>query len=233
MHGPRNHVLPRALLAWLFPQACSLCGEVGAPVDPCQDCGRALEPLLLRAVCPRCATPTGAEHAGIPAPTGDLSGHCPTCLADPPPFDRVVAPWSFAPPLSSLIHRMKYFRSGGCGGPWAASRARAGGTDPAHGARCGNRAAALQTPPPQARIQPRRGTGDHSAARPRPATAKIRTHRPPPLSGPGEGTKRGGTLRERRGCVHGSPVALPDETSSDCRRRADHRGHRVRALVIG
>ena len=110
MHGPRNHVLPRALLAWLFPQACSLCGEIGVPVDPCQDCGRALEPLLLRAVCPRCATPTGAEHAGNPAPTGDLSGHCPTCLADPPPFDRVVAPWSFAPPLSSLIHRMKYSR---------------------------------------------------------------------------------------------------------------------------
>ena len=66
MHGPRNQFSPRALLAWLFPQACSLCGEVGAPVNPCRDCARALEPLLLRSVCPRCATPTG-----------DTSGHCP------------------------------------------------------------------------------------------------------------------------------------------------------------
>ena len=119
--------------------------------------------------------------------------------------------------------------SGGGGSPRTTSRARAGGADPAPGARCGSRAAALQAPPPQAGIQPRRGVGGHCPARPRPATATVRTHRPPPLSSPGEGTKRGGTLRERRGCVHDSPVALPDETSGDCRRRADHGRHRIRA----
>ena len=96
------------VLDWLFPRTCSLCGEVGVPHDPCSDCERSLDVLLLHAVCPRCAAPLPADPGNGAAAPGDPA--CPTCLEQPPPFDRVVAPWSFAPPLSSLIHRMKYHR---------------------------------------------------------------------------------------------------------------------------
>lgn len=96
------------VLDWLFPRTCSLCGEVGVPHDPCSDCERSLEVLLLRAVCSRCAAPLPMDPAGGAATPG--GSVCPACLEQPPPFDRVVAPWSFAPPLSSLIHRMKYRR---------------------------------------------------------------------------------------------------------------------------
>ena len=99
------------VLDWLFPRTCSLCGEVGVPHDPCSDCERSLEALLLRAVCPRCAAPVPVDPAGGAAtPGGPAPAPCPACLEQPPPFDRVVAPWTFAPPLSSLIHRMKYRR---------------------------------------------------------------------------------------------------------------------------
>lgn len=112
MHGARNRSPSRALTGWLFPRTCSLCGETGTPDDPCRDCGRSLEPLVLRAVCPRCATPLGTEPARktTQAASECASRLCGACFNDPPPFHRVIAPWIFAPPLSGLVHRMKYSR---------------------------------------------------------------------------------------------------------------------------
>ena len=110
LHGLRNQGPAREVLDWLFPRTCSLCGDVGVPHDPCTDCERSLEVLLLRAVCPRCAVPLPADAADAPALADSAPPPCVACLNQPPPFDRVVAPWSFAPPLSSLIHRMKYRR---------------------------------------------------------------------------------------------------------------------------
>ena len=121
--------------------------------------------------------------------------------------------------------------SGGCGSPRTTSRARVGGTDPTHRARRGDRAAAVQTPPPPAWIQPRRRAGDHGSTQLRPATPGVRTHRPAPLAAPGQGPQRGGEICECREGVHGSPVAGRDETSCDCRRCADHRRHRIRAVA--
>ena len=110
--GARIQGLARDVPDWLFPRTCSLCGEVGVPHNPCADCERSLDALALRAVCPRCAAPLPVDPAAPPAPAGPdpAPAPCPACLEQPPPFDRVVAPWSFAPPLSSLIHRMKYHR---------------------------------------------------------------------------------------------------------------------------
>ena len=105
LQGVRSRGPARDALDWLFPRTCSLCGEVGPPHDPCTDCERSLDALLLHTVCPRCAAPLPVDPADTPAPAP-----CPACLERPPPFDRVVGPWSFAPPLSSLIHRMKYRR---------------------------------------------------------------------------------------------------------------------------
>ena len=110
LQGARIQGPTRDALDWLFPRTCSLCGEVGVPHDPCPDCERSLEVLLLRVVCPRCAAPLPMDVAEAEAPADSAPAPCLACLEQPPPFDRVVAPWSFAPPLSSLIHRMKYRR---------------------------------------------------------------------------------------------------------------------------
>ena len=113
MQGARSQGPARDALDWLFPRTCSLCGEVGSPHDPCTDCERSLDALLLCTVCPRCAAPLPVGPSDPPAPAAKpdpASAPCPACLERPPPFDRVIGPWSFAPPLSSLIHRMKYRR---------------------------------------------------------------------------------------------------------------------------
>ena len=114
----QNQDPARAFLEWLFPRACSLCGETGVPYDPCADCERSLEALLLRTACPRCAAPlvvaapanAGTATTPVPPAAEAAPSPCPACLNQSPPFDRVVAPWSFVPPLSGLIHRMKYHR---------------------------------------------------------------------------------------------------------------------------
>ena len=110
LQGLRNQRPPLALLGWLFPRACSLCGEIGAPYDPCGDCERSLVPLLLRSACPRCAAPLDVDPAVSPTPSAHETPVCSACIGHPPPYDRVVAPWRFAPPLSGLVHRMKYSR---------------------------------------------------------------------------------------------------------------------------
>ena len=110
LHGSRIQGPARDALEWLFPKTCSLCGEVGAPEDPCPDCERSLDALLLRAACPRCAAPLPEVAVDTAAPAGSALPPCVACLNQPPPFDRVIAPWNLAPPLSSLIHRMKYRR---------------------------------------------------------------------------------------------------------------------------
>ena len=105
LQGSRNQGHALSFTDWLLPRTCSLCGEAeGVLHDPCVDCERSLEALQHRAACPRCAAPVA------PRPDGPALGTCSGCRAHPPPFDRVVAPWIFAPPLSSLIHRMKYHR---------------------------------------------------------------------------------------------------------------------------
>ena len=102
----------RGLVEWLFPRVCSLCGEAGVRRDPCADCEASLELVRLDAACPRCAGPLaarGSPNAG-PGRTPTAPDLCPACVAEPPPYDRVIAPWRFVPPLSGLIHRMKYHR---------------------------------------------------------------------------------------------------------------------------
>lgn len=111
LHGARIQGPSRDVLEWLFPKTCSLCGEVGSPEDPCPDCERAVDALLLRAGCPRCAAPLPEVAVDLAAPAGSALPPCVACLNQPPPFNRVIAPWNLAPPLSSLIHRMKYRRN--------------------------------------------------------------------------------------------------------------------------
>ena len=109
--GQPSQAPARMVLERLFPRSCSLCGEIGSQEDPCTDCALSLRALLHSPACPRCAAPLMLAAGEAPPTTaGPALTPCLMCLNHPPPFDRVVAPWSFAPPLSGLIHRMKYRR---------------------------------------------------------------------------------------------------------------------------
>lgn len=90
-----------ALLDGLFPQYCVLCGLPSArPVPLCLPCERELPPN--RDCCPRCAVP-------LPAGSGRRRV-CGRCLASPPPYLRVVAPWRYGEAMAHIIHRWKYRR---------------------------------------------------------------------------------------------------------------------------
>ncbi|MDR9890153.1 DNA utilization protein GntX [Pseudenterobacter timonensis] len=83
------------------PGLCWLCRmplKIGS-WGVCSVCTRALAP---RAVCcPRCGLP--AAHPHLP---------CGRCLQKPPPWEALVAVSPYAPPLSGLIHHLKFSR--GC-----------------------------------------------------------------------------------------------------------------------
>ncbi|WP_448508342.1 double zinc ribbon domain-containing protein [Immundisolibacter sp.] len=86
-----------ALLAWLLPPQCTLCGAAGSERLPlCDGCLGEL-PYLGRA-CERCAQP-------LP-----VAGVCGRCLRRSPPQDRAHAAFLYAEPLDRLVQRLKFGR---------------------------------------------------------------------------------------------------------------------------
>ena len=86
---------PAAPLRWLFPLRCLACGEAGVHRrDLCAACHAALP--WQGPACPRCA---------LPVPGG---GPCASCLAAPPPLDRVHAVFDYAFPADRLLPRLKF-----------------------------------------------------------------------------------------------------------------------------
>jgi ComF family protein len=81
------------LLQALLPNACVLCGAT--PDLLCEACARTLPRLTHH--CSRCAEP-------MHTPT-ELCGQC---VQQPPPFQRVIAPWLYAQPLDFLIKSLKF-----------------------------------------------------------------------------------------------------------------------------
>ena len=78
---------------------CRLCHAPATPGKPlCQRCYRALPHL--GPACERCALPLEGVAAPVPL--------CGECLADPPPFDRVLVPFRYRTPLHDLVSRFKY-----------------------------------------------------------------------------------------------------------------------------
>lgn len=91
----------RALLDGVFPNDCVLCGQRSArPVPLCQGCEN--EMPANQDCCARCALPL-TEGAGC-------SELCGRCLAHPPPYCRVVAPWLYEDAMAHMIHCWKYRR---------------------------------------------------------------------------------------------------------------------------
>ncbi len=97
-----NRILA-SLLEGVFPQHCILCGLRSHHTLPlCADCAADLQPNQYG--CTRCALPlpqTGPEIT---------QAQCGNCLRDPPPFDRVIAPWLYDELMAYLIHRWKFQR---------------------------------------------------------------------------------------------------------------------------
>jgi len=93
--------LASRLLDGLFPQDCALCGlrsERSLPL--CGTCEAELP-----------ANPRGCARCALPLPPGTGDGlQCGRCLARPPAFDRVVAPWLYDAHMAYLIRRWKYRR---------------------------------------------------------------------------------------------------------------------------
>lgn len=89
----------RRLQFAVLPPCCLLCGQGGAGQrDLCTACAADL--LRNRVCCPRCALPLDA-----PAPL------CGECLNSEPPFASACAPFVYAPPLDTLLTRLKFGRN--------------------------------------------------------------------------------------------------------------------------
>lgn len=86
-----------ALLAWLLPPQCMLCGAAGSDRLALCDACRSELPCLGKA-CERCAEP-------LP-----VAGVCGRCLRRPPPQNRAHAGFLYAAPLDRLVQGLKFGR---------------------------------------------------------------------------------------------------------------------------
>lgn len=91
------------LLEGLLPNHCALCRM------------RSLRPLPLCRLCeselPR--NDTACAQCAIPLPGAvslEPSRRCGRCQSNPPPYDKVIAPWLYGECLAHLIQRWKYRR---------------------------------------------------------------------------------------------------------------------------
>jgi ComF family protein len=90
-----------ALAGWALPPRCVLCGSRGRlrQLDLCATCAEDL-PRASRA-CSRCGLP---DTAGL----SPVAAQCESCAAEPPPYDRLFAPFNYGFPLDGLIQALKY-----------------------------------------------------------------------------------------------------------------------------
>lgn len=84
--------------AQLLPPRCVLCRGPGylPGYDLCAGCE-----ALLRSPGVRCL------RCGLPGP-GAARSPCTRCAVDPPPFERLLAPWIYADPVTRLVQALKY-----------------------------------------------------------------------------------------------------------------------------
>ncbi|HSF42751.1 MAG TPA: ComF family protein [Thermoanaerobaculia bacterium] len=90
----------------LLPAPCLGCGRPlparGAPLGLCPDCRSRLKRPPLGA-CAVCALP-------LPAHNPPSGFRCASCREHPPGFDRLLALWSYEPPLHEVIQGLKFGR---------------------------------------------------------------------------------------------------------------------------
>ncbi len=91
------------VLALLFPPRCHAC-QLGRPRHPgwqlCRSCRDQVTPLS-GPCCRRCGQPLAAV-------VGPAERLCGDCLQRPPPFDSARSLVCYGPPVSTLLHRLKF-----------------------------------------------------------------------------------------------------------------------------
>lgn len=88
----------KSLTQWFFPYICCLCEhQAEGKQDLCETCRHSLPWLEER--CYRCGLPTNSDID---------STNCQRCHETPPKFDRLCALFSYEPPLTKLIARLKF-----------------------------------------------------------------------------------------------------------------------------
>jgi ComF family protein len=120
---PAERLLDRLVHA-LLPAPCLSCGRplpaAGAPLGLCDACRAALAPIS-RECCAVCLRPLDA-HA-VPA-----DYRCGSCRQSPPSYDRLIALWSYRPPLDAVVRGLKFGRLDYLGRHLAAAMAAALGS---------------------------------------------------------------------------------------------------------
>ncbi len=99
-----------ALLDLLFPPGCAACGARPIQGAFCQGCSPLLEVPPVRR-CSRCAGPIPLPSWGdssLERARGPAADPCPICVAHPPAFDAIAAPFAYGGPVADAIHRLKY-----------------------------------------------------------------------------------------------------------------------------
>ena len=105
LYGPGPRGVARSLLHLLLPVSCLGCGDPlfsSAPLGLCTPCRGKLAPLG-RLACAVCAGPLDAFE---PPP----GYRCGICRERPPAFDRLLALWTYRPPLDAVIQGLKFRR---------------------------------------------------------------------------------------------------------------------------
>jgi ComF family protein len=89
----------QSLLEAVFPQYCLLCQlRSHSPLPLCAECFTCLQ-----------GNDHACEHCALPFSTAE-GGRCSQCLAQPPAFDSVIAPFVYEPHIALLISRWKFGR---------------------------------------------------------------------------------------------------------------------------
>ena len=96
----------------LLPRACLACGQPCGALGLCEGCADDLP--VIAWPCPTCGMPLA--RPGEPG--------CGPCLAKPPPFHRVHAPFRYQFPVDRLVQRFKYRGDAACGRTLALAAAR-------------------------------------------------------------------------------------------------------------
>ncbi len=205
---PAERLLDRLVHA-LLPAPCLGCGRplpaAGAPLGLCAVCRAALAPLP-REACAVCSRPLAA-HA-LPA-----DYRCGACRQSPPAFDRLLALWSYRPPLDAVVRGLKFGRLDYLGRHLADALA-AGLGDQARGLRPGRPRAAPLAAAPGARLQP--GGEDRPPSR-RPPRPPLRPALcPPPRHAAAEPARPGASASPISARPSTSPTPSASAVSTSC-----------------
>ena len=102
-----------AVMDWLLPRHCLMCGLASGPANLCSPCCDDLP--RPGSVCGRCGLPLEGENQAV----------CGRCLVRSPPWDRVLAALVYGFPVDVLVRRFKFSRSLACGAVLADELGRA------------------------------------------------------------------------------------------------------------